>query len=66
MLTFAILVLAGCSSDPIRVKPNGALTIPAEKVELIEGDTVRDLAEKFELRGMSIDEANKRFQLIRE
>jgi hypothetical protein len=33
------------------VKPNQALLTPLEKPELIEGDTVRDLATKFEKRG---------------
>lgn len=37
-----------------------------EKVEIVEGDTVRDLAEKFLLRGDAIEEGNARFKKIRE
>ena len=40
--------------------------MPVDRPDLIEGDTLRDLAEKFENRGMSIDEANKRFEKIRD
>jgi hypothetical protein len=41
------------------------MTMPIEDHPLYEGDTVRDLAEKFELRGLGIEEANKRFEKMR-
>lgn len=65
MLICVTLVLTACSSA-IVVKPNQALLTPLEKPELVEGDTVRDLAEKFEKRGEVIDEANKRFEELRK
>ena len=65
MLICVILVLTACSSTVV-VKPNQALLTPLEKPELIEGDTVRDLAAKFEKRGEVIDEANKRFEELRK
>jgi len=48
------------------IKQDAALAQPVERYDLLEGDTVRDLAQKYELRGLSIDEANKRFEKIRE
>lgn len=39
--------------------------MPVERVDLLSGDTVRDLAEKFEERGLSIDTANKQFEGMR-
>jgi len=65
MLNLLIWVSA-CSPNVIRVKPDGALTVPMEKQERDETDTVRTLLEKFELNSQAIDEGNKRFQKIRE
>jgi len=39
--------------------------MPLDDYPISEGDTVRDLAEKYELRGLSIEEANKRFEKLR-
>lgn len=61
---FPMLALAGCC-EPIVIRPEAGLTAPLETYQLIEGDTVRDLATKYELRGLSIDEANKRFEKLR-
>jgi len=65
-LLFPILALAGCCSDPIVIRPSPAMITPVDDYPLTEGDTVRDLAEKYELRGLSIEEANKRFKKLRE
>lgn len=48
------------------VRPDPTMTQPLEVHPLIEGDTVRDLAEKYELRGLEIDTANKRFEKMRD
>jgi hypothetical protein len=42
------------------------MTTPVDKHELLKGDTVRDLAQKFLWNSLSIDEANKRFEKMRE
>lgn len=65
MLLFPMLALAGCCG-PLIIKPDQALTTPIDTHDLIDGDTIRDMAEKYELRGFSIEEANKRFEKMRE
>jgi hypothetical protein len=39
--------------------------MPVDRADLLEGDTVRDLGEKFEERGLAIDTANKQFEGMR-
>ena len=58
--------VSGCSSDPIRIKPNGALTVPMDKQVRDETDTTRTLLIKFEENLKSIDEGNSRFKAIRD
>ena len=53
--------VSACGNSLVRVKPDGALTVPMEKQERDEVDTVRTL-----LENQAIDEGNKRFQKIRE
>ena len=60
-----MLVLAGCSKTVV-IKPDPNMTAPVDKHEVLEGDTVRDMAQKFEWNKLSIDEANKRFEKMRE
>lgn len=48
------------------IRPAPDLMMPLEMHNLIDGDTVRDLAEKYELRGLRIEEANKRFEKLRQ
>ncbi len=66
ILPLMTLALVSCSGETIFIRPDGALTIPMEKPVLVEGDTIRDLVEKFMLRGEAIDEGNLRFKAIRE
>lgn len=65
MLILPTLVLAGCC-EPIVIKPDVTFTQTLPTHSLVEGDTVRDLAEKYELRGLEIETANKRFEKMRE
>lgn len=39
--------------------------MPVERVDLLLGDTIRDLGEKFEERGLAIDTANKQLEGMR-
>ena len=66
ILPLMMLALTSCSGSSVYIKPDGALTVPMDKAELSEGDTFRDLVEKFLLRGNAIDEGNLRFKAIRE
>lgn len=65
ILTCAMLVLASCCPPPVVIKPDPTLTMPVERVDLLVGDTVRDLGEKFEQRGLAIDTANKQLDGMR-
>jgi len=62
----SLIWASGCTPDPIRVKPNGALTIPMDKEIRDETDTPRTLLIKFELNNEAIDEGNKRFEQLRK
>ena len=57
--------VSGCQSKPIRIKPDGALTLPIEKQIRDANDTPRTLLIKFEKNNKAIDDANKRLELIR-
>ena len=58
--------VSACTPDPIRIKPNGALTLPMDKEVRDASDTPRTLLIKFEKNNQAIDEGNKRFKLIRD
>ena len=67
MLILSLPIWAlSCSQTPIRVKPNGALTVPIEKETLDSSDTPRTLLIKFTKNLEHIDEANKRFEKLRK
>ena len=65
LILFLAIWVSACQSDPIYVKPNGALTVPMEKKVRDEFDTTRTLLIKFEHNAQAIDEGNARFKAIR-
>lgn len=64
MLSLPIWV-SGCSQTPVRIKSDGALTVPVEKEMIDSLDTPRTLYVKFLKNSLNIDEANKRFEALR-
>lgn len=61
------MIFAGCSTkvEYIYIYPDPALTQPIEK-PVFDGQTCRDLAKVFALRGAAIDQCNNQLDLLRE
>ncbi len=61
----SLIWVSGCTTI-IKVKPDGALTVPVEKQVRDKFDTPRTLLIKFEQNNQAIDDVNKRLEIIRE
>ena len=57
--------VSGCSSSGGNKKPDGALTLPMDKMVRDATDTPRTLLEKFIFNLKELDDGNKRFEKIR-
>jgi len=66
VLMFYILTWVSSCTKIVKIKPDGALTVPIEKEVRDEFDTPRTLLIKFEHNNEAIDDANKRLEVIRE
>ncbi len=66
LMLSSLIWVSGCSQTPVRIKPDGALTVPIEKEIIDSLDTPRTLLVKFLKNNMAIDEANERLKKIRE
>lgn len=67
MILNLLIWVSGCSNTgSIIKKPDGALTLPMDKMSVDKDDTPATLLEKFYYNQNQIEDGNLRFQLIRE
>ena len=67
MLILNLLIwVSACSSSVVRVKPDGALTLPMELFERTADDTPRTCVTKLLQCNTEVKDGNFRFKSIRE